>query len=163
MVQGVALNASFSREFLKPKYQEDNLSKGVPRNHMLEVFDKMMKTIQRYFTCEGTFNMIYQYHIRLLLHFTGKYYMNIRFYLFRSIGKMSDRVQAKTKAVDIIVFHSGLIKMLLVDELRKRNMEWEEFITSSNFHLNIAPTPQSKVQIPLQVELIRKDLLNDYG
>ena len=42
--------------------------------------------------------------------------------------------------------------MLVMDELRKRNMGWEEFITSSNFQLNIAPTPRSKVQIPLQVD-----------
>jgi hypothetical protein len=91
----MTLNASFSKEFLKPKYQGDNLSKGVPINHMLEDFDKMLKAIQRYFTCEGIFNMIYQYHIRLLLHFIGKDAMNIPFYLFRSIGKVSDRVQAK--------------------------------------------------------------------
>jgi hypothetical protein len=73
----MTLNASFSREFLKPEHQEDNLSKGVPRNHMLEGFDKMLKIIQRYFTCEGRFNMIYQYHIRLLLHFTRKDVMNM--------------------------------------------------------------------------------------
>jgi len=59
--------------------------------------------------------------------------MNIPFYLFRSIGKMSDMVQAKSKEFDTHVFHSRLIKMLVMDELRKRNMEWEEFITSSNF------------------------------
>jgi hypothetical protein len=72
--------------------------------------------------------------------------------LFISIGKNSDRVQAKSKAIDTSVFQSRLINMLVMDELRKRNMEWEEFITSSNFHLNIAPTPQFKVQIPLQVD-----------
>jgi hypothetical protein len=68
--KAMTLNASFSREFLKPEYQGDNLSKGVPRNHKLEGYDKMLKVIQRYFTCEGIFNMIYQYHIRILLHFT---------------------------------------------------------------------------------------------
>ena len=91
----MTLNVSFSKEFLKPEYQGDNLSKGVPMNHMLEGFDKILKVIKRYFTYEGRFNMIYQYHIRLLLHFTGKDAMNLPFYLFRSIGKMSDMVQAK--------------------------------------------------------------------
>jgi hypothetical protein len=43
--------------------------------------------------------MIYQYHIRILLHFTGKDVMNLPFYLFRSIDKMVDRVQANYKAV----------------------------------------------------------------
>jgi hypothetical protein len=150
--KAMTLNVAFSKEFLKPEYQGDNLSKGVPRNHMLEGFDKMLKVIQRYFTCEGRFNMIYQYHIRLLLHFTGKDAMNLPFYLFRSIGKMSDRVQAKSKAVDTSVFHSCLIKMLVMEELRKKNMDWEAFITSSHFQLNVSPTPQSKMQSPLHID-----------
>jgi hypothetical protein len=41
--------------------------------------------------------------------------MNIPFYLLRSMGKMSDRVQAKSKAVDTSVFHSGLIRMLVLE------------------------------------------------
>jgi hypothetical protein len=113
------LNASFSKEFLKPEYHEDNLSKGVTKNHMLEGSDKMLKVSLRYFTCEGRFNMVYQYHIKFLLHFTCKEVINLPFYLFRSIGKMDNRVQAKSKQVDTSVFHSGIIKMLVMEELRK--------------------------------------------
>jgi hypothetical protein len=80
--------------------------------HLVEGFDKMLKVIQRYFTCEGIFNMIYQYQIRLFIHFTGKDLMNIPLYLFRSMGKMADSIPAKSKAVDTSVFHSGLIMML---------------------------------------------------
>jgi len=58
-------------------------------------------------------------------------------------------VQAKSKAVDTHGFHSGLIKMLVMEELNKKNIVWKKFITSSHFKLNIAPTPQYKVQIPL--------------
>ena len=54
---------------------------------------------------------------------------------------MSDMVQAKSKAVDTSVFHSGLIKILVMEELRNKNMDWEAFITSSQFQLNVAPTP----------------------
>jgi hypothetical protein len=57
--KSMILNATFSKDFLKPDYQKDNLSKGVPRSHLVEGFDKMLKIIQRYFTCEGRFNMIY--------------------------------------------------------------------------------------------------------
>jgi hypothetical protein len=109
---------------------------------MLEYFDKMLRVIQRYFTCEGRFNMVYQYHIRLLLHFTGKESMNLPFYLFRSIGKMSDRVQAKSKQVDTSVFHSGLIKMLVLEELKKTNTDWEVFLAASGFQPDVAHTPQ---------------------
>jgi hypothetical protein len=49
--------------------------------------------------------------------------MNLPFYLFRNIGKMSDRVQAKPKQVDISFFHSGLIKMLVLEELKKTNTD----------------------------------------
>jgi hypothetical protein len=150
--KAMSLNSSFSKEFFKPEYQGDNLSKGVPRSHMLEYFDKMLRVIQRYFTCEGRFNMVYQYHIILLLHFTGKESMNLPFYLFRSIGKMSDRVQAKSKQVDTSVFHSGLIKMLVLEELKKTNTDWETFLAASYFQLDIAPTPQSKRQTPTPVE-----------
>jgi hypothetical protein len=119
---------------------------------MLEVFDKILKVIQRYFTCEGRFNMVYHYHIRMILHFPGKEVMNHPFYLFRSIGKMVDRVQDKSKQVDTSVFHSGLIKMLVIEELRKKNTDWETFLTASHFQLNVSPTPQSKIQIPTPVE-----------
>jgi hypothetical protein len=66
--------------------------------------------------------MIYQYYIRPLLHFTRKYLMNLPFYLFRSIGKMADRVRAKSKDVETSVFHSGLIRMLVMEELKKINI-----------------------------------------
>jgi hypothetical protein len=137
------LNETFSKEFLKPKYQGDNISKGVPRSHMIEGFDKILRVIQRYFTCEFIFNMIYQYHVILLLHFTRKDLINLPFYLFRSIGKMADRVQAKSRAVDTTIFHLGMIKMLVMEELKKKNIDWDKFIASSHFQLNVS---YSKIQ-----------------
>ena len=50
--KAMSLNSSFSKEFFKPEYQGDNLSKGVQRSHMLEYFEKMLRVIQRYFICE---------------------------------------------------------------------------------------------------------------
>jgi hypothetical protein len=139
--KSMTLNVAFSKDFLKPDYQTDNLSKGVPRIHVVEDFDKMLEIIQIYFTCEGRFNMLYQYHIRLLLHFTGKDEMNIPFYLLRSMGKMFDRVQAKSKVVDTSVFHYGLIRMLVMEELKKRKIPWEQFIVSSHVNLDIDLIP----------------------
>jgi hypothetical protein len=111
----MTLNSTFSKEFLKLEYQEDNLYKGVPRNHMLEYFDKILIVIQRYFTCEGRLNMVYQYHIRLLMHFTRKDPLNIPFYILRILGKMSDRVPSKLKQVDTSVFHYILIKIIVLE------------------------------------------------
>jgi hypothetical protein len=36
--KSMSLNSSFSKEFLIHEYQGDNLSKGVPRSHMMESF-----------------------------------------------------------------------------------------------------------------------------
>jgi hypothetical protein len=146
--KSMTLNATFSKDFLKTYYQKDNLSKGVPRIHLVEGFEKMMKVVQRYFTCEGRFNMIYQYHIRIFLHFIGKDLMNIPFYLFKSMGKMVDRVQDKSKTMETSVFHSKLVMMLVMEEINKRNLTWEKFIVSNNLYLDVASTPQSRVQIP---------------
>jgi hypothetical protein len=50
--------------------------------------------------------------------------------------------------VDTSVFHSGLIKMLVMEELKKRNIPWEQFIVSTHIQLDIASTPQSRMQSP---------------
>jgi hypothetical protein len=67
--------------------------------------------------------MVYQYRIILLLNFTGKYPMNLPFYLFRSIGKMLDRVHENSKQVDTSIFHFGLINILVLEELKKTNID----------------------------------------
>jgi hypothetical protein len=103
----------------------------------------MLKIIQRNFSCEGRFNTLYHYHIRLLFHFTSKFQMNIPYYLLRSIGKMEDRVQAKSKDVDSSLFHSGLIRMLVSEEFGKKEISWENFLVTSHFKLDTTPTPQS--------------------
>lgn len=51
--------------------------------------------------------------------------------------------------MDTCVFHLGMIKMLVMEELKKRNITWEQFIAFANLQLDVAPTPQSKVQSPL--------------
>jgi hypothetical protein len=84
----------------------------------------------------------------MLLHFTGNIEMNVPYYLLRSIGKMSDRVQAKSKDVDSILFHSGLIRMLVSEELGKKKISWENFVVNSHFKLDLTPTPQSQIIVP---------------
>jgi hypothetical protein len=69
--------------------------------------------------------------------------MNFPYYLLRSIGKISNRVQAKSKDVDSILFHSGLIRMLVSKKLGKKEISWEHFLVASHFKLGPTPTPQS--------------------
>ena len=39
------LNATYAKYFLKPKHQASDLSKGVPRNQLIEHFDKILRII----------------------------------------------------------------------------------------------------------------------
>jgi CRISPR/Cas system-associated endonuclease Cas3-HD len=67
--------------------------------------------------------------------------MNIPYYLLRSIGKMSNRIQSKSKDVDTSIFHSGLIRMRVFEELGKKDISWENFVIASHFKLDIEATP----------------------
>jgi hypothetical protein len=75
--------------------------------------------------------------------------MNIPYYLLISIGKMSDRIQAKSKEVDSSLFHYGLIRMLVSKELGKKEISWEHCVVTSHFKLDIASTTQSHKASPL--------------
>jgi hypothetical protein len=155
--KAMILSSYFSKYLFKPEYQANELSKSMPRSQLVEKFDRLLKIIQRYFTCEGRFNTLYHYHIRVLLHFTNKVEMNIPYYLLRRIGKMSNRVQVKSKDVDSSLFHSRLIRMLVSEELGKKEISWEHFVVTSHFKLDIAPTPQSQKVSPLSPTITSKE------
>lgn len=110
--------------FIKPKYKNKEYEAIVPREYLLEPHRKLLKVIKRYFTCEGRFGRVYQYHFRFLMHFTGKSPLNLPFYLFRNIGMMVDKVQGKKSQVEPNIFHFYLTKLLVVEEVTKKNQSW---------------------------------------
>jgi hypothetical protein len=130
-----------------------NLIVGVPRKHMLEPFDKLLRVIQRYFTCEGRFNKVYKYHIRLLLHFTCKKPIKLPYYLCRILGNMENKVHTKTKQIEVILFHFYLIKLLVLEELKKTDTEWEPFLASRGLPTEVT-TLQEKKSPPSSAEKI---------
>ena len=85
--------------------------------------------------------MVYQYHFKLLLHFTGKKAIDLPFYLFRSLSKMADKVQARPQNNDTDVFHHGLIKLLVLEELGKINKDWSSFLFLNGYEVDVV-TPK---------------------
>ena len=59
--KAMVLSSPFVKDLFKPEYQANDLSKNVPRNQLIDQFDRMLKIIQRYFSCEGRFNTLYHY------------------------------------------------------------------------------------------------------
>jgi len=60
---------------------------------------------------------VYSYHFKLLIHVTGKISLEFPFYLFRSPGKMCDKVQLKKEAYETSLFHHGLAKLIVLHQL----------------------------------------------
>ena len=66
--------------------------------------------------------------------------MDIPLYLFRSLGKFSNKVQGRPEGSETSIFHHGLIKLLVVEELKKLNKYWTNFLFMSGYEVD-APTP----------------------
>lgn len=139
--KGMKFYLTHCSSFLKPEFKEVDIKNGVPRNFLIDTYVDFLVVIQKYFTCEGRFNLAFLYHFKLLMHFIGKEAINIPFFLFWSIGKMSDKVQAKPTVSSPALFPSSLIKLLVLEELNKTGKTWESFLTSNNYEL-ISPSPK---------------------
>ena len=72
--------------------------------------------------------MVYSYHLRLLLHFVGKGSLELPFYLHRILGKMSDNFEIKKEGNETSLFHHGLIKLLVLEELKRLERDWTSFL-----------------------------------
>ena len=60
-------------QFLKEEHRGEDMTNGVPKTWLLEKHEIFLYVIHKYFTCDGRFNLVYQYHFRLLLHLIRKY------------------------------------------------------------------------------------------
>jgi hypothetical protein len=49
----------FYIDFIKPKYTKKNIGATIPKEYVLEPYDKLLMVIQRYFTCEGRPDRVY--------------------------------------------------------------------------------------------------------
>lgn len=90
--KGMPLDIIHYRDFLKHEHIDKEYGAIVPKEYLLENYNNLLQAIQSYFTCEGKFGRVYQYHFILLMHLSGKIPLNFPFYLFRSLCKMENKV-----------------------------------------------------------------------
>jgi hypothetical protein len=70
---------------LKNEHRGADYVKGVTRKWLLEEYGKLLFIIQIFFTYEGRYNWVLQYHFKILLHFTGKKEIDLPYFLFMSL------------------------------------------------------------------------------
>jgi hypothetical protein len=102
---------------------------------------------------EGRYDMVMLYHFRLMDHFKGKTPLNLPFYFHKSLTKMCNRVRDEPDSIQNTLFHFGLTKMIIVEELKKKERTWEHFVFWEGFELQSQPdkgkkslTPQSSLK-----------------
>lgn len=118
--------------FLKP-YHKNDPTHIFPFKQLLEKYAHLMNMIMKFFTCEGRFSRLYQYHIRLLMHFTTIKPLNLAHYLYKSLVKMTEKVQRKGKITRKTFFI----------------MVWSRLLFFISFHRLICHGRHSCNQMPL--------------
>jgi hypothetical protein len=92
-----------------------------------------MVILHKYLECERQYALTLLCHIRILLHFEAGLQMNFPYYLWRSLGKMSNQVRRNTKGHYKRLYHHGLANMLIVVELHDRHTARDNFLSRNSF------------------------------
>jgi hypothetical protein len=104
--------------------------KGMPVSLLKTRWHGLLAILRQFVTCEGRFGLVFLYHIRLLMNFIG-FQLNMPYYLLRSLYKMAKRY--KRQHLNSSLFHHGLIKILLVHQLKLQNDNWDAFLIRNGF------------------------------
>jgi len=110
------------------------LKRVFPFRYLKDEYAPLVRLIMKYSSCEGRFSRIYAYHIRLLMHFTRVWMMNIPYFICRNIKRMTTFIQHKTPQQQLnSVYHFALIKILVVHQLDLQGITWDDFISRDFF------------------------------
>ena len=66
---------------------------GIPTSWLKEDRQQVLKVVQKFITCEGHFSIAHLYEMRPLTHISGGDPLNLPYYLYNSLLKMSKRYQ----------------------------------------------------------------------
>ncbi len=108
------------RSYPNLEYQSIIWKKDIPKTYLEDKWQQLLKVIQVYITCEGRYGRFKLYHFRLINHFTGKNPLNMTHYLHMSLTKMAQKDQSKLEKENNKMFHLGLIKLIVLNKLHKR-------------------------------------------
>ena len=101
-----------AHKYLLPDVVAD-WGKGVHFQKFKPEWIEPIKILQSYITCEGRFAFVFKYHFRFLQHLIHEAKMNLPFFFFKSLQKMSSRVKEHQDHTKQSVFHHGLIKLVI--------------------------------------------------
>ena len=80
-------------EFLMPGFEKLHWKNGIHVRKIKPNWKIPLEMVQNYITCEGRYDRVLKYHLRLLMHLNGSLKLNLPFYLLKSLQKMISWVQ----------------------------------------------------------------------
>jgi hypothetical protein len=79
------------------------------------------------------------YHFKLLDHFIGKTLLNLPFFLHKSLTKVCKKIRAEPLSMKNTLCHFGLIKLIVLEELRQKGRSWQHFLFLEGFETQTQP------------------------
>jgi hypothetical protein len=102
-------------------------------SYLDEEWQHLFKGIQLYITYEGRYDKLMMYHFKLMDHFSGKTPINLPYFLYHSLIKVCNRIRARPLSIKLTLCHLGLIKLIILQELKQQGRSWEHFLFWEGF------------------------------
>jgi hypothetical protein len=132
------------RAYLKEEFRNNTWKKSIHVSHLEDEWQDLFKGIQLYINSEGRYEKLMLYHFKLLDHFTGKTLLNLPFFLHKSLTKVCKKIRAEPLSMKNTLCHFGLIKLIILEELRKKGRTWKHFLFWEGFETQTQPMNEQK-------------------
>ena len=120
--------------------EDAHLKFHFPAKELENQWNIPFEVISRYISCDGRYSNVQIYHLRILMALKGLK-LNFPYFLLHSLHKMAITVQRTTGNQDHILFHHGLIKIMVQYLLATVRRTWDEFLKDNGFGLSkLCPT-----------------------
>jgi hypothetical protein len=105
--------------------------KGLKHISLCHPWPTIAYFMQKYLNCEGRYSLLFFYHFKLFSHLRHQWLINIPYFLLKSLQLKTHNMRG-TKNPASSVTHHGLIKLLILYVLYKKNKAWEAFFQRSH-------------------------------
>lgn len=73
------------------------------------------------------------YHTQLLMNFLENQSLNLPYFLLLHLKNMCTTIQKNIEDIEPHLYHHGLVKILIEDQLKKKRDTWERFLVRKYF------------------------------
>jgi hypothetical protein len=98
------------KQILKnPGMDTSIFTKGIPVTYVKEEWTTLLLLVQKFFTCEGRFGVLYVYHAKVMMHFLGDD-INLPYFLLSSLRKMCSIAQRNPTNIESHLYIMVLLR-----------------------------------------------------